>query len=299
MDEERQRRVKEMAFKATQVQDERKLSSPFRTRIGSPDDSAPGTPSSERARMKSRPGRNEPFSPDLRPKSSHADLIFDMDDEDTSAISSPLARPQRPTDAVERDELDAPLPDLSGPWRDAKGRVIIQESLDSPPPVSSPPLSRPLRPSMTPTRSPSEVIIPSMARPGKPWGSSALPTSKLDLRDIMTEASSKPSALSASLAAQTATGAGSPKVTPAKLSQKERKKQQQQQQLAAQAAQMAAEAQNRPAWERSASDSLSAAPWTLATSESRTPLKEVLSNEAKPPTVAANPIPLVAAAESA
>ncbi len=93
IDEERQRRVREMAFRASQREDEKKLSSSFKGRYGSLDDSMAITP--DKSKRASRAGKNEPFSPELRPKLSHVDLMFDMDEEHGSPINSPLSKPQR------------------------------------------------------------------------------------------------------------------------------------------------------------------------------------------------------------
>ncbi|TQS33702.1 hypothetical protein Golomagni_05942, partial [Golovinomyces magnicellulatus] len=84
MEEERRRRTKEMAFKNNQREEERRLSS-HRFRIGSLDEAmSPQTP--DAMRRKSKGGRNEPFSPNLRPRESHVDMMFDMD-EDSSKLS--------------------------------------------------------------------------------------------------------------------------------------------------------------------------------------------------------------------
>jgi inhibitor of Bruton tyrosine kinase len=85
--EERQVRVKEMAFKAAQA---------------------------------AQVGRNTPFSPTLRPKKSTADMIFDMDD-DTLADSPKL----RASDG--RIELDnEPITQLPKSWQQGKAKDVAQ-----------------------------------------------------------------------------------------------------------------------------------------------------------------------------
>lgn len=69
IDEERRRRVREMAFKLAQRDDERRFSSSYKVRAGGLDNSASAqTP--DRSQRRSRAVRNEPFSPRLRPKES-------------------------------------------------------------------------------------------------------------------------------------------------------------------------------------------------------------------------------------
>lgn len=279
--EERQRRVREMAFKANQKEEERKLSSSLKGRFGSLEDIASVSPSLEKQAAKSRAGRNEPFSPDLRPKSVQADLMFDMDD-DEGPIDSPSVRPQRVSNARKQSEIDQ-LPPLADSYRDEKQKDASRPPMVSPPtgitPVS-PELA--VRPATTPGKS------------GNPWASASLPTSKLDLREIMNEDSPGPSALSVGLAAQKAKEAAA-KPQQAKLSQKERKRQQQLQ--AEQATKAALTPPVKMAWEKSAADGKSS-PWKTVSSGSKISPKEPM---AVPPPASAplNTKPLVAAETSA
>ncbi|KAI2628565.1 hypothetical protein GGR54DRAFT_350862 [Hypoxylon sp. NC1633] len=221
IDDERQRRVKEMAFRVFHRDDDRKLSSSFKTRVGSLDDFTGISPTPDRSRRRSKTVRNEPFTPELRPKDSHADLIFAMDEDETPGATSPVSPSIRLLHPSERNDLDQ-LPTLASPWRDSKGKSI--ENATSP--IASP-LTATSQPNLTAAKTSS---IPARFIPtgDNPWGSPTLHTSRLDLREVLAESRPGPSALSAELAAEKKeTGS---KVVPQKISQKERKRQLQQQQ---------------------------------------------------------------------
>ncbi|KAI0152678.1 hypothetical protein GGR57DRAFT_469943 [Xylariaceae sp. FL1272] len=217
--EERQIRVKEMAFKTNHRDDDKKMSTSYRARFGSLHDLSGISPTPDRAQpRKQRASHNEPFSPVLRPKDSQTDLIFDMDEE-ISSVASPLSpTPQRaPTD--DRDELDR-VSLLSLPRRREKSRV-----------PSEPPQIIPTPPAPSPVSNSESLAIRSESdvsrRACGPWKPSALPTSRLDLREVLAESKPAESALSAGLAA-TNREAGT-RSTPQKVSQREKKKQLQQQ----------------------------------------------------------------------
>lgn len=294
IDEERQRRVRDMAFKTSQKEEERKLSSSVKGRLGSLEDFTVISPVQG---SKTGPGRNEPFSPDLRPKGTQADLMFSMD-EDEGPLDSPSIRPQKVPDSRKHSDLDR-LPPLASSFHDRKQKAVARSPLASPPGHEQ--------------TSPNTLgIIGSLGagatttpkKPGNPWASSALPTGKLDLRDIMNEASPGPvtSALSAGLAAQKANEASvlvakSQQTT--KISQKERKRKQQMQ--AEQATKTAAHTPPaKTAWEKSAESS---SPWKIVSkdnSASSLP-KAAKATELPPAASAPQPLtkPLVAAETSA
>jgi hypothetical protein len=242
IDEERQIRVKEMAYKAHR-EEEKKLSSSTRMRYGSLDDASPVTPTPDRTRKASKAEQNELASPCLRPRESHGDLMFHMDEEDISLANSPSLQARKSGRGV--SELDH-LPPLGSSWKGSGKNMHI--GLQSPPQTSSSPSGT------------LQTAAPTPLRPGKPWGEALTPTSKLDLRDIIQLETSSQSALSAGLAAQKAKET-TPKSIQPKMSQKEKKRQQQ----AAQAAQAAlATAKSNPpknAWERSSSDTPASSPW--------------------------------------
>ncbi|PSS03484.1 hypothetical protein BD289DRAFT_195604 [Coniella lustricola] len=257
IEEERQRRVREMAFKANQREEERKLSSSLKAKFGSIEDLVTVSPSLENKTGKTRLQRNAPFSPDLRPKSTQNDLMFDMDDEE-GVYGSPSVGPQRLPSGKKQIELDQ-IPPLAGSYLDEKRKLTARSPFGPTSPASDP-------------MSPHLAGQPVPSAPGKtnaPWGSAALPTAKLDLREIMGESIPGPSALSAGLAAQRAKEA-SGKPQQAKVSQKERKRQQQLQ--AEQAAKEALNISTKAAWDKSAGDG-KASPWKTVSKESKTPSK--------------------------
>ncbi|KAI1473027.1 uncharacterized protein F4812DRAFT_411323 [Daldinia caldariorum] len=241
IEEERHRRVKEMAFKVSQKEDERKLSTSFKSRVGSLDDSMNVSPMPDRSRKKPKAVANEPFTPELRPKDSHADLIFAMDEEGSPSGTAPASPSPQPLQPRERDELDQ-LSTLAGSWRGSKGKIVEDQAAlksTTPPPIPKP------KPVPTTLQNDPTRRVPSG---GNPWGPSSLPTSRLDLREVLL-ADSRPaqSALSAEIAAERKET--SSKSAPQKLSQKERKRQLQQQQ-----AELAARQESQPQQSQS--------PWT-------------------------------------
>ncbi|AEO64356.1 uncharacterized protein THITE_2110432 [Thermothielavioides terrestris NRRL 8126] len=264
IDEERQIRIKEMAFKA-QKEEEKKLLSSAKTRYGSFDDAEVLTPTPDRVRkVSSKSDRLEPSSPGLRPKASQSDLIFDMDEEDAPPVASPSVRPRRSVEAA--SELDQ-IPSLGSSWKGTGKKIRI--NLQSSPPAS--PVGTPAR-SVDEKRTNAATSTP--VKPGQAWGASVTPVSKLDLRDIIQSETANRSALSAGLAAQRAKET-TPKSAVPKMSQKE-KKRQQQAALAAQAAQaaLAAAKSNTPknAWERPPSE-LQASPWKTVPDKGKAVLK--------------------------
>lgn len=277
IEEERQRRAKEMAFKANLREEERKLSTSLKGRFGSLEDFSSFSPSTDKSAAKRRTSRNQPFSPDLRPKSIQADLMFDMDDDDESPVDSPSIRPRRTNDASGQSEVDL-LPSLSGSYRYEKPKATSRASW-IPLHTETPPVSTSA--DEKPCNTPVEKSI-------NPWAPAALPTAKLDLRQIMGESVPGPSALSAGLAAQKAKDATKPQ--PSKISQKERKKQQQLQAEQALKAPLA-----RTPWEKPAADA--ASPWKTVSKTPNNPMKDAVPEQ--PLTAPPAAKPLVAAVASA
>ncbi|KAI1265383.1 hypothetical protein F5Y18DRAFT_417127 [Xylariaceae sp. FL1019] len=218
--EERQIRVKEMAFKTNHRDDDKKISSSYKARVGSLDDLSGISPTPDRTQQrKPSASRNEPFSPVLRPKDSQTDLIFDMDEEENSSGASPLSPSPEPAPMGARDGLDR-LSSLSLPRRRERSRMPSEPpQILSTPPVLSPSSN------VEPLAMKSESDV--SRRASGPWKPSALPTARLDLREVLAEAKPVQSALSAGLAA-TNREAGT-RSTPQKVSQREKKKQLQQQ----------------------------------------------------------------------
>ncbi|KAI1478140.1 hypothetical protein F4774DRAFT_177265 [Daldinia eschscholtzii] len=287
IEEERHRRVKEMAYKVTQKEDDRKLSTSFKSRVGSLDDSISVSSMTDRSRKKPKAVRNEPFTPELRPKDSHADLIFAMDEEGSPGGTAPVSPSPQPLQSREQNELDQ-LSTLAGPWRDSKGKVVEDQAI----PNSTTPTSMP-RPKLASTalqNGPTRRV----ASGGNPWGPSSLPTSRLDLREVLAESRPAQSALSAELAAEKKEA--SSRSTPQKISQKERKRQLQQQQAELAARQESQSQQSQSPWTKVGEKKDS--PWQKTPLASKASLTDISEHSpglsAGPP----KPKPLLAAEAS-
>lgn len=257
IDEERERRIRDMAFRETLKDDDTRLSSSYRARIGSLDDIMSSSPSQDKARRKSKAARNAPFSPVIRPKDSTMDLMFDMDDDDALASSSsPILKPT----ADEATAGSAPLANIPAVHIDG-GSPTLEEADLSP---------RPSKPTGLGFQNIAQS--PPQTNVSRTWSSPALASKKLDMKEIMAQASSsRTSNLSMSLSAQIAKDAAGTKTPPTKLSQKERKKQQQE-----------AAAQYNV---KSDADSKSASPWQVAAKGTKTSLKDVLNESKSSPSV--------------
>ena len=252
--EERQRRLRDMTFRANLKDEDGRLSSSFRARVGSLDDMMSLSPSQDKARRKAKAVRNAPFSPSIRPKDSTVDLMFDMDDDDPLGTSKPPPL-KATTEAVSSPQMDSTSPRL--PWNGTESRSDFD-------------LRLPLPTSKIPGLG-IQSSLENTPPPTKTWSSPILPSSKLDMREIMAQASSsRTSALSMSLSAEKTKEAAASKQVPPKLSQKERKKQQQQ------AIQLST---NQPRIELPVDkpDGQSASPWQIAKSGPKTSLKDLLT----------------------
>ncbi|KAH7346403.1 putative BTB/POZ domain-containing protein 1 [Rhexocercosporidium sp. MPI-PUGE-AT-0058] len=263
--EERQRRIKEMTFRMNLKDDDHKLSSSYRGKVGSLDEFTPGSPNQEKLRRKSKTARNAPFSPSIRPKDSTIDLMFDMDDDEVLAAGSPPT-PKEILDPTVNVGGDSAIRKIS--W--AQPRSVPDEE------------ELPSTPSGLGIQTPSE----NQGNGIKTWSSPALPSSKLDMREIMAQASSsRTSALSQSISAQKAQDEATNKQARLKLSQKERKKQQQ----------IMQQSLDKPQISLSKEDGKPASPWQVAGLGQKTSLKDVLGDPNPSPGLAAkslaSPIP--------
>lgn len=283
IDEERQARVKDMAYKTWQRDEEKKFSSSFKTRFGSLEDSVLGSPTPEKVSRKQKTVQNEPFTPVLRPKDSQGDLIFDMDEEESSLGESPMS----PTAPRSTGPHQLGIPTIPEFRRDSKGKAVEVTGM----PVTSLPDSLSRSPVMPP-KLPSEPMTRKLSDGGNPWGSSTLATPRLNLREVLAESKPAQSALSAGLAAEKKNESTRP--VPQKMSQKERKKYLQQQ--AGQAAQNDTRVQNQP-WAKVGDKKES--PWQQPASTSKTSLKDMLSPDTGLKAPSPSPKPLVAAESSA
>ncbi|KAI1490298.1 BTB/POZ domain-containing protein [Biscogniauxia mediterranea] len=287
IEEERRIRVREMAYKATQEKDDKKLSSSFKTRFGSLDDLSGVSLTPDQSRRKSKASRNEPFSPVLRPKDSHADLIFDMDEEGLGSPGPASPSPQ-PTIPNYQDDLESLSP-LVKYWKKSKGKSVERSGA-----VWTSPPAQVSQLNLQPTGSHTRPIEKRGSQGGNPWGSSTLPSTRLDLREMLSEAKPTRSALSAGLAAEKKDA--SARSTPHKMSQKERKKQlhQQAEQTARQESQSNQSSQTP--WSKVSEKRES--PWQKAEATVKTSLKDVLSSGPASSTISSNPKPLLAAEAS-
>lgn len=267
INEERQRRVRDMTFRANLRDDDSRLSTSFRHRVGSLDDLLSGSPSQDKVRRKSK-ARNAPFSPSIRPKDSTVDLMFDMDDDDPLAPGSPKSPALKPMFSLTASPRTGSST-AKATWDDIDPEVV----LDNLP--SSMPSSIPKTPAGLGIDTGSET--PPSATATKIWSSPALPSTRLDMREIMAQASSsRTSNLSMSLSAQKVRDENEKaealsKASAPKLSQKERKKQQQQ---------ALQQAMAQPVATQDKVDGKPSSPWQIATTGPKTSLKEVL-NEPK------------------
>ncbi|KAI0477355.1 hypothetical protein GGR56DRAFT_636912 [Xylariaceae sp. FL0804] len=288
IEEERRIRVKEMAYRAAPREDERKLSSSFKTRLGSLDDLSGTLPTPERSRQKSFGGsRNEPFSPDLRPRESQNDLIFEMDEEDESNALGPVSPSPRPLPSRDKRALDLGPP-LTEHWPDAR-----KKASGGSPSVAQGPHVSPHQSSVHPSKSISDAIERRVSQGGNPWGSANLPTTRLDLREMLAEPKPAQSALSAGLAAEKKETAA--RATPQKLSQKERKKQLQRQAEQVVRQDPPTTQQSQAPWSKVSEDKGS--PWQKTTAPS-TSAKDIPKAPSTPTAGLPNAKPLVAAETS-
>lgn len=266
--EERRIRVKEMAWKARMVEEDRKGSVSFKG--------------------KGVATANESLSPDLRKKASQGDLMFDMDEEDddedgsSPLVNSPSLRPRKPPAVPEVEQI----PELGSSWKGTpRGKVSFGGESVTP---VSPATKLPVHSIGTPGKVYGGLgMSPELNKDGSPWRQTTLSMPKLDLKDIIqsesTTRSGSRSALADGLAAQkTKDGNGGvPRLAQPKMSQKERKRhQQQQQELATQAALLAAAP--KTAWEKSPGDKSAPPPWKIATGKSKA--KTVLTESSPAPT---------------
>jgi hypothetical protein len=277
IDEERQRKVRDLTFRINIRDEDSRLSTSFRTRVGSVDDNASSSPSQDKLRRKSRSARNAPFSPAIRPKDSTGDLMFSMDDEE-SIVLGDMSSPKHEAVDLSHDSKKMPItPTVSKHmWHDAKTKDM--SSVDKSPLAS--PTTFALSTSSLRESQGNLNQGDASSSTSAPWSSGTLPSSKLGMREIMAQASrGRTSTLSMSLSAEKTKADAAVKAAVPKISQKERRKQQQQ------ALQQAIGSSQSPLG-NSSQASRSLTPWQLPSSGQKLSLKDVLDSESKssPPT---------------
>ena len=256
--------VDSMALHSRLQQDELRFSGSAKARAASLDDlnQSPSAQKSKRQPSKDLPLRP---SPSLKPKTSAADLMFEMDEgEDSDTEQTTTGAPSRKRHGQQNhDQLPAPTLGLSReePWMDPKGKALSSSAENSLAASPSP------WPSNSPGIDATPSPLPSISSENiRPWGSSALASSKLDMKEIMAQASSnRVSNISAGLSIRAQRTDIAPGSLPSKLSQRERKKQQQQQL-----------ASPTPSANKTAPDEMPSSPWQAATKSPKISLKDVL-----------------------
>ena len=231
-------------------------------------DRSPSMPKSRSRASGDRSSQSK--SPALRARRSNVDLMFEMEEDDDLAV-----------EAADKDVLDRrrhykanTSEFLLSPQQMAIGDDHEDERSKVEDKVAA----------STSPSSFSSRVNPTGKSPGsinsqQPWAPRALTTPKLDLKDIMAQASSnRVSSISAGLSFRAEESEASGGVLPTKLSQKERKKQLQQQQL------RSPQVLPVPTPVPSSSDNQtqsksSASPWQVASTGPKISLKDVLSAE--------------------
>ena len=273
MERSKRAKVDSMALRSHLHEDEAKFSSANKTRsnLAYSDEGEPHLSSPGKARG----------SPSLKAKASVADLMFVMD-EDAGTMICQGSTESRPSNSKGKEPEDFDLgPPHTPPsslhreniWFDSKGKAI--------PSGVSPYAGHDSSISASHSPYPSNLgksIVGSLPREGAVWRSTALTTPKLDMRDIMAQASLNQKSNISSALSQ---GSSSSKpVAGPKLSQKERKRQLQQQQLSADALPSSPEiAPQKSAPQPEPGSS----PWRIASAAPRINLKDVLSKPVNSP----------------
>lgn len=220
-------------------------------------------------------------SPKVRPKTSMAELIFRMDeDEETGGMdtngSTPVGSDRTPKHSIgdyarsgERDEVvrhkinngglsttaDSVIASPSAGQGHIAGTSSIGLPSDRSPGESSP-------------------LVGSLSSANKAWGATVFTSQKLNMKEIMAQTPSKhTSSLSTGLSAQNKIQATPNSTFGGKLSQKERKKQQQQR-VQSIAQQPTVTSELPPAKEKPISS-----PWQIPNPSQRVSLKDVFSSE--------------------
>lgn len=237
LDDERQRRIRDNVFRANLKDEDGRLSTSLQGRFGSLEDAVSASPRQDKLRRKSKTFRNAPFSPSIRPSDSTVDLMFDMEDDELIRPKSPpvMGMPGMPTTSRK----------ASTPWGELEPAAISDPSY------------------------PQQNKTPPSALTNRTWSSPALGSIKLDMRDIMAQASSsRVSNLSMSLSAQKHREENGNK-SATKLSQKDRKKQQQQ---------AIQKTLSQPQITVEKPDGKPSSPWQVANTGPKTSLKDVLGD---------------------
>lgn len=242
-------------------------------------------------RRASRDRDSQSKSPLLRAKKSAADLMFEMDDSsesevDGTSVNTPSRRRRRPSWTKESPLL-APSSFRANDGfldqREAASSLGTKNNIAA----STNPASYTRDSQINVAASTDRIPVDGK----KPWTFSSLATSKLDMKDIMAQATpNRVSNISAGLSQPTKHSEISSGTTPGKMSQRERKRQQQQQQHSRSPQLFAAPSPDVAA--RHMENEKPSSPWQMASRGPKVSLKDVLGAETgKSPASAAKGIP--------
>ena len=237
-------------------------------------DPSPSTPKVRSRASRDRDSQSK--SPSLRAQNSAADLIFEMEEDDQS---EPETAEKRTPDRRRRHKPNAPeslLPPLQVAIGDESGHGQV---------VSSSKAEKNVAASNSPSAYASQVSTTRKntgeANSKQPWAPPAMTAVKLDMKDIMAQASSnRVSNISVGLSFRARQSEASAEALPTKLSQKERKKQHQQQQLRSP---QAVSAPTSSSADTQVQGKSSGSPWQLASTGSKVSLKDVIGAESTKP----------------
>ncbi len=188
-------------------------------RAQSLEDATP-SPRQRHRRRASKDGKSPAVRPDLKGQISSQDLMFDMSDEEGEQGGFRRKAHLFAEQNVDQDTVETPLGSLQAPCTPVRRQSRSTPHVDT---GSEDTVSKS-------TDLPGSPLTPDMRPSGQPWGSTPLISTKLDLKDIMAQASSnKKSNLTLGLSREDKESISKSPHT--KMSQKERKRLQQAQQL--------------------------------------------------------------------
>lgn len=233
-------------------------------------DQSPSVPKTRSRTSRDRTSQSK--SPSLRAKSSTADLIFEMEEDGVfEAEKAGKSAPDR-SHKLNTSESLLPPPQMAIDDETKDERRTFSKADDTVATLTSPSSHR------------SQVITgksPDETDSKQPWAPPAMTAVKLDMKDIMAQASSnRVSNISTGLSFRARNGEASASGLPTKLSQKERKKQQQHQQLRSPPP---IPTPNPTPAEDQVQNKSPASPWQLAPTGTKISLKDVLSAESTRP----------------
>lgn len=269
----RRAKVDSMALRSRLQEDEMRFSGSAKARVGFSDDLSQSPFVQKSRRRFSKDQVLHAQSPLLKAKSSAADLMFEMDEggeSDTEKAKTDVLSHER-HGQQQHDQLAAPSSELPTEehWINPKGKAL-PSSVEISVSVSPSPWSESGEIQATPSPRNCEPLENI-----KPWGSSTIASSKLDMKDIMAQATSnRVSNISAGLSLRAQRTDITPGNLSSKLSQRERKKQQLQQ--AQQHHQLVS---LTPSIDNKIRDETPSSPWQVASRSPKISLKDVLGAE--------------------